>query len=552
MVRTLVPTSMLAWFAKAPHSARGWIYAIACLSAAGALLVGAVAGWYSWHEQKLRLGGNLISTSRALAELADQQLTQAGLVAHTLAVSGLLQGNVQQFQQQAIRGVRPFGYFVILTKAGDLHELVDTRVPAGAALPNLPKDWAFTGSDTGVKPVTRDADGHWAAAMQLRGPANTYVVTVGIPVEQFQHLIDKQKLPSRWSPVILDQNWTIVARGIDPEKYDGQQGANREVLDLPGPDRLYEADILEGYRAFVARSASRKYGWTAAVAVPQALLLKEFIGPALTTAVAGFLISLLAVGGIVLFSVRLLRDVRLLSAASGQLARGEFDAIPNLSIRELEDIAAGVREAGLQIKTEERLRKLAVEELAHRLRNKVATLQAIVSLQLSDHPQQRDKITAKLGALSATDQLIIDAQGRGAKLGDVIKTELQPYGASRTDLDGPDVFLEPKLALTMTLVFHELATNAAKYGALSNNEGHLSVSWSTTQDRLNIDWRERGGPPVQEPAELGFGGRLIGSALHAFQGSVQSRFERCGLVVKMTASLAKSAAAAANGPAAGS
>jgi two-component sensor histidine kinase len=538
--------SAVGWFTRRSHSTGTWILAVVYLSGAGAVIVGASAGWYSWHQEKLRLGANLIATSRALAELTDQELTQADLVAHALASSEFLgQDALQGFSRQAIEVGRPFGYFTILSKVDSSRELMDTRLPLGATLRTLPRAWVMSaGAQPKARPVVRDADGHWVAAVQLVGPEKTYVITIGIPVARFQSIIDREKLPPKWSSVILDQDWTIVARGVDPEKYVGHTGANREVMDLPGPDRTYEAAVLEGYRGFDARSRSERYGWTAAVAVPQSLLFVQFLRPAVSAALAGFLISLLAVGAIMLFSLRLLRDIRLLASATEQLASGEFDSVPDLSIRELEAVAEGMRDASSQLRAEERFRQLAVEELAHRLRNKVATIQAILSFPLRDHPDLRDAIIGRLRALSATDQLIIDTQGRGADLGTIIKAELGPYEASRIVAEGPDVFLAPKLALTIALVFHELATNAAKYGAFSNDSGRVSISWSVTEDLLNLEWRERDGPSVSEPEHQGFGAQLIGSALGAFSGTAEIRFEPTGLIVVMSATLREGSAPA--------
>jgi two-component sensor histidine kinase len=157
-----------------------------------------------------------------------------------------------------------------------------------------------------------------------------------------------------------------------------------------------------------------------------------------------------------------------------------------------------------RLEDEEKFRELAVEELAHRLKNKVATIQSIVSLRLREDPQARDEIVNCLGALRATDDLIIAAQGKGARIGDILSTELRPYDGARISIDGPEILLSPKLALTMALLFHELATNAAKYGALSLSVGKISVRWSCSDSWLRLEWRESEGPQVTVPNHLGF------------------------------------------------
>jgi two-component sensor histidine kinase len=195
-----------------------------------------------------------------------------------------------------------------------------------------------------------------------------------------------------------------------------------------------------------------------------------------------------------------------------------------------------------RLEDEENFRKLAVEELAHRLKNKLATIHAIISFQLRDEPQVRDSILSRLSALSATDDLIIAAQGRGAQIRNVVVTELRPYGTSRISIEGPDCLLSPKLALTMALLIHELATNAAKYGALSNSFGRLSIAWSIAGEELNLEWRESGGPSVTAPTQSGFGVRLVSRAMDQFGGTVETNFEATGLICKLKVSLSGRAA----------
>jgi two-component sensor histidine kinase len=125
------------------------------------------------------------------------------------------------------------------------------------------------------------------------------------------------------------------------------------------------------------------------------------------------------------------------------------------------------------------LRKLAVEELGHRLKNKLAMIQSIVCYQLRELPDLRNEIINRLVALSRTDDLIMSMEGEGARIGDIFSSELGPYGLSRTSVHGPDFSLPPRFAWMMALVVHELATNAAKYGALSTAGGKVTIRWVT-------------------------------------------------------------------------
>jgi len=202
--------------------------------------------------------------------------------------------------------------------------------------------------------------------------------------------------------------------------------------------------------------------------------------------------------------------------------------------------ADSYRRLATRLREEERLRVLAVEELAHRLKNKIASIQSIISYQLREQPKLRDDIVARLVALSATDDLIMAAQGRGAGLRAFLSTELKPYGFARISMEGPNVILSPTFALTIALIVHELATNAAKYGAFSRPAGKLSVHWSLTDRILNLNWREAGGPPVASPTHHGFGLRLLARAMEQFSGAVETTFEPAGFICTMKALLPES------------
>ena len=239
----------------------------------------------------------------------------------------------------------------------------------------------------------------------------------------------------------MDQNWIIVARGITPEKFIGKKAANPELKNLPSPDSTYQGRVLEGYATVNARSRSDRTGWTTAIAVPKSLLFTEFLTPTLFAATAGFFVSLLALGATAMFTKRVIRDVQTLSKATEQLSKGQIATIAPMHIKELDEVVRAMRDAGKRIEAEESFRKRTVEELAHRLRNKVATIQAVLLFQLRGHPQLCEEICARLHALSKTNDLIIAAQGHGADLREVILTEMRAYDVSRVTARGPDVFL---------------------------------------------------------------------------------------------------------------
>ena len=178
---------------------------------------------------------------------------------------------------------------------------------------------------------------------------------------------------------------------------------------------------------------------------------------------------------------------------------------------------------------EEQYRKLIVDELQHRLKNKLSTMHAVLHQVLHDQPQVWATIDHRIRALSATDDLIARVDGTGCDIRDLLRSELEPYGHVRFNLNGDPLFLPAKLAVSLALMFHELATNAAKYGAFSSPQGVLQVSWTVTGDRLNVTWDETEGPPVENIGKPGFGTKLLNSALLAFGGKAETSFLKTGV-----------------------
>lgn len=178
---------------------------------------------------------------------------------------------------------------------------------------------------------------------------------------------------------------------------------------------------------------------------------------------------------------------------------------------------------------EESYRKLVVEELQHRLRNKASTIHAVARQALLDHPDAWERIDSRIRALTAADSLIARADAAGCGLRDLLVSELEPYGHVRYTLNGDPIMLPAKLAVSLALIFHELATNAAKYGSFAASGGLLNVSWRQEADRLRITWDETEGPPVHPPERSGFGTQLLTSALRAFDGSTELQFLATGL-----------------------
>ncbi|MFT3964952.1 MAG: response regulator [Sphingobium sp.] len=166
----------------------------------------------------------------------------------------------------------------------------------------------------------------------------------------------------------------------------------------------------------------------------------------------------------------------------------------------------------------EETQHLLIGELNHRVKNTLASVQAIASQTLKGSPDPADfagTFTGRLRALARAHSLLSSQTWQSASLAQLVQDQLDlgTIDDSRCTVSGPPVELPPNLALHMALVLHELGTNAAKYGALSNALGHIFIDWRREGERLVIHWREQGGPPVTAPARKGFGTVLVERSL---------------------------------------
>jgi two-component sensor histidine kinase len=204
-------------------------------------------------------------------------------------------------------------------------------------------------------------------------------------------------------------------------------------------------------------------------------------------------------------------------------------ALTICGIEHYRSVAAQQRDIARRLIQEEEYRKLVVDELQHRLKNKLSTVHAVLHQVLQNQPDVWANIDHRIRALSSTDDLIARVDGSGCDIKDLLLSELGPYGHVRFTLNGEPLFLPAKLAVSLALIFHELATNAGKYGAFASARGLLQVSWSTSDDRLTIVWDENEGPAVGPIGTPGFGTKLLNSALRPFDGRTEISYLKTGI-----------------------
>jgi two-component sensor histidine kinase/CheY-like chemotaxis protein len=228
-------------------------------------------------------------------------------------------------------------------------------------------------------------------------------------------------------------------------------------------------------------------------------------------------------------------------SASQEFLSAENDSLRLLLEQAGIDAKALLAQAGIDAKEREaadKLQKLILEELHHRIKNTLATVSAIASQSLRtatslEHGQHA--IEGRLLALGRAHDLLLQARWANASLVNTIRGATEPYdseGAGRFLIEGPDIRITSGAVIALAMTLNELCTNTTKFGALSVPAGRIEIEWKIDADkqRLQLTWSEKNGPPVEAPARRSFGTRLIGSLGQQLKGEVQLAYDASGFV----------------------
>ena len=202
---------------------------------------------------------------------------------------------------------------------------------------------------------------------------------------------------------------------------------------------------------------------------------------------------------------------------------------------------AGASRDLTELKEAEAQQRLLLNELNHRVKNTLATIQAITAQTLrsaSDLPSARQAVEHRIRAMAQAHDLLTLRAWTGADLKDVVKRTLDTFSPAQMKMSGIALDVSPKHTLALSLALHELATNATKYGALSRPEGRVCVEWGAQDGLLRVYWEESGGPRVAPPLRKGFGSRLLEDLLvRDLGGATELNYHESGLRCSITAAL---------------
>jgi two-component sensor histidine kinase len=509
-----------------------------------------------YSDSRARYEQQLIATTRALTLATERQIGQGQSILQTLAVSpALIAGDLPAFERQARAAVQGGdGWIVLIDRGG---QVVNTLLPPGEAPPRTPlppERWeAVRSGRTTISNLT------------IGAVSKEPIVAVDMPVivdgelhdlayiqspSAFASIFTAQNIPANWTGTIVDREFTVVARSRDQERFQGRKASlDMRAAMARSNEGVLPSRTLDGVATLSAFSRSPSSGWAFIVGVPRTELNRANWSSVGLLTFTSLVLLIIGVGVSAAFSRDISVAVRGLAVDARAVAAGEEIAAREDDLREIAEVRLALHDAAAQLRDREaeeqralQRQRLMINELNHRVKNTLATVQSLARQSLG-RPADTPGLTAfteRLMALARAHDLLTQSVWEGADLHDILHQTLEPY-EDRAVLAGPTVALTPNAALALSMVFHELATNAVKYGALSTPDGTVTVVWHVDPlalHRLTLHWEERGGPSVSTPSRAGFGSRLIAASLKSDLGG-EARFDYrpTGLVCVLTLSL---------------
>ena len=513
---------------------------------AGLLLVRSAA------IERAELEARLLNVAENLAADLDRDLSNLITTLNTLARAPALRiGDLAAFHAQASAAVQGLGGAIFLVDPNSLQQVLNTLVPWGTPLPRTGDAKTVLRvrdtqqpqvSDYFVGVVSKQPTFNVDVPILQEGKLR-YVLMLGLEPEHLLPILQAQILGPEWISVVVDRDGIVLARTRNHAEVAGKAHSTFAV-DLTIDQRgLVTSKALEGEPVLRAGVRSQLSGWRVMCSVPVALAeapLRRSLQQWSAAAALALAITLAAAWWL---GRAMERPMRAASDAAAALGRGGPIAPLQSSIAEANSIVAALQNANSELTRRADQKHVLMQELSHRVKNIISVIQALASRTLSEErsiAEARVTLLERLQALARAHNILVVANWGAAPLKALVAAELAPF-AKRAIVSGPEILVEAGRVQTFAMMLHELATNAAKHGALSVDQGSVSVTWSVegsgSEQRFKLRWEEAGGPPVQPPAAKGFGTVLLQDALASEKITCIVRFDPGGLVYELEGKL---------------
>jgi two-component sensor histidine kinase len=492
------------------------------------------------------------ATAGAAIETVDRQVQGMVTTLRGLStVNALNDGNLQAYYEAARTALAGTETFLIVVD-NTMQQLLNTRRPYGEPLGKASDPGPINlALDTGAVVVS---DGFFGRV------ADKWVFNVVLPwkqrgeepmalmltqnAEALGPALAMENLRGGWNAVIVDKKGIVMSSTLMSSDVGKPFFLDRPV----GPNRQTRATVdFNNQRYELITKESRVTGWRVQLWVEREVIQRPMartfrlllLGGAGMIAAAGFAAWLLG--------RQITKSVRRLAADAHRLGAGDEVVATTYPIRELNTVSSAMADAATERQASENEIRLLMREVAHRAKNQLTVVSSLAkqsARSASNVADFSESFQQRIMGLARSTDLLIAGSVAGVDLGALLRVQIEPFKpaeASKLETSGPEFRLSLQAAQTLGLALHEMATNAAKYGALSTPQGSVSVTWSVKGDDLVIVWRERLTPFEPPPADTkGFGTQLIDRTVGGALGAKIDRiYHSDGLECRIAVPVAK-------------
>ncbi|HEY7244490.1 MAG TPA: sensor histidine kinase [Xanthobacteraceae bacterium] len=364
-----------------------------------------------------------------------------------------------------------------------------------------------------------------------------YLLNFEIPSDVFSNILRSQLREPEWLIGVTGKDGRILARNWDSERYVGQRASDIFLQHTQGDEGIFRATTLDGIHVFNVYARSKLTGWRVGAGIPMNIFDAPFYRSLFALAGIAFVALCCSFGLSYAYAGGMLKpadELRKLVSAGSHERRPPSTT----GLREFDDVLALLAKCLADLDDRDRHKQTLVNELNHRAKNTLTTIQAIAyqtHRQSKSWEEFRKHFEHRLSAMARSFDLLTKNEWRSSDLREVVLECCKPFCEShRIQLSGPPVPLPPTAVIGMGMVVHELATNATKYGAFSNAVGWADVKWELQKSGTSVvvyfQWKEHDGPSVAQTGPKGFGSYLIASTITAeLHGKAETRLEPDGL-----------------------
>jgi two-component sensor histidine kinase len=502
--------------------------------------------------------GRLQRTAQDISRSIEREIFGHLTTLQTLATTQTLErGDYLEFHKRAKAALGDRKASVLLLDP-TLQQLLNTRVPYGTALPK-------TSDEAGARQVFNTGKSHISDVFMgkvskrqvvnveypvIRDGVVKYVLLIAIEVESFIDSLSGLQTAEGLVVTLSDRNGAVIASAPPGNNIIMAPASERPV---PGSAATFEYRDASGASWVEATAISELSGWRTSVVAPAALFT-DLIWTSLRWflyALAATVLLIVMLGTMI--GRRLAEPIHEIRFATNELAEGELVERRDLPLKEARSVmrslsraseliasrTASLKESEEQSREHARQINTLMHELAHRNKNQLSIVLAMAR-QLAgsskDLSEFQEKFAQRIMAKAAAQDLVSRGVAAGVPLDLLLENQMKPFAGEKSpqvSAAGPEVLLTAEAARTIGMAFHELATNATKYGALSKLRGRINVTWSVDQPsrKLRIEWRETDGPEVKAPERLGFGHTIVDKYIsRMLNAEVSYRFDPEGVV----------------------